>query len=235
MLKDYHKSAHYRRIKELKEGFLEESEELCRETPMGIPNLVKTLRNALPNSSIVSASAGLPQEIMSQLWIAYEPRTFLSSGGYSTMGFAFPAAIGAKLARPDRVTVAVEGDGSFLMNNAELLTAVQLGLPVIVVVLNNHGWISIRDLQMRNFAKRIVGTDFKDRKGRVRTPDFEKLSKSFGAEYFRAESPSERSDKIKSGLKIRDGPVVLEAIVENRFPYSGSKSYGFWDLPSRKD
>jgi acetolactate synthase I/II/III large subunit len=199
---------------------------------MGIPNAVKVMRGVLPRSAIVSVSAGLPQEIMAQLWTAYEPRTFLSSGGYSTMGFAFPAIMGAKLAKPDRTCVAVEGDGSFIMNNAELLTTVQLGLPVVVVILNNFGWISIRDLQMRSFEGRIVGTDFKDKSGRVRTPDFEKLVTGFGAEYFRAESPDQLGKSLSNATKLQ-GPAVVEAIIENKFPYSGSKSYGFWDLPSR--
>ncbi len=230
---DYHKSAHYQRVRQLKEEWIAEIEQLRVQTPMGIPSAVKLMRNVLPKDAIVSVSAGLPQEIMAQLWVSYEPRTFLSSGGYSTMGFAFPAAIGAKLARPDRIAVAVEGDGSFMMNNVELLTAAQLRLPVVVVILNNFGWISIRDLQMRNFQKRIIGTDFKDKNGKVRTPDFEEIARGFGAEYFRADTPEELTRSLSSGIKAVDGPVVVEAIMENKFPYSGSKSYGFWDLPSR--
>jgi acetolactate synthase-1/2/3 large subunit len=149
------------------------------------------------------------------------------------MGFAFPAAMGAKLAKPDLTTVAFEGDGSFLMNNQELLTAVQMKLNVVVVVLNNFGWISIRDLQMRNFAGRIVGTDFKDKDGKVKTPDFEKIAHAFGANYYRANDPAELSKSMADAIKPANGPVVIEAIVENKFPYAGSKSYGFWDLPSR--
>ncbi len=230
---DYHASAHYQRMKQLKDQWLGEIESLRNQTPMGIPSAVKIMRDSIPKSAIVSVSAGLPQEIMAQLWITSEPRTFLSSGGYSTMGFAFPAAMGAKLARPDRVAVAVEGDGSFMMNNVELLTAVQLKLPVVVVILNNFGWISIRDLQMRNFEKRIVGTDFKDRAGKVRTPNFEKIVTGYDAEYFRAENPAELSRSVSLAIKV-EGPAVVEALIENKFPYSGTKSYGFWDLPSRQ-
>jgi acetolactate synthase-1/2/3 large subunit len=229
---DYRESSHYKRIRQLKEAWLHEIEEMRAKTPMGIPNAVKVMRRVLPPTAIVSVSAGLPQEIFAQLWTSYAPRTFLSSGGYSTMGFAFPAIMGAKLARPDRICVAIEGDGSFIMNNSELLTAVQLELPIIIIVLNNYGWISIRDLQMRSFEGRIVGTDFKDKYGRVKTPDFERIVKGYGAEYIRAESPGELEKSLPSGIKI-DSPVVVEAIVENKFPYSGPKAYGFWDLPSR--
>ena len=237
---EYHASAHYARVRSLKEQWLAEIEEMRSATPMGIPAAVKVARAVLPRGAIITLSAGLPQEIFSQLWSAYEPRTFLSSGGYSTMGFAFPAAMGAKLSRPDRVVVAFEGDGSFLMNNAELLTAVQLKLNVVIVVLNNYGWISIRDLQMRNFGGRIIGTDFRDRSGEVRTPNFEKIVTALGAEYKRAETPEalakSLTESTRPGKEGADagGPVVVEAIVENRFPYAGSKSYGFWDLPSRK-
>jgi len=231
--RDYHNSAHYKRMKQLKDQWIAEIESMRTQTPMGIPSVVKILRGALPKSAIVSVSAGLPQEIMGQLWMTSEPRTYLSSGGYSTMGFAFPAAIGAKLARPDNVCVAVEGDGSFMMNNVELLTAVQLKLPVIVVILNNYGWISIRDLQMRNFQGRVIATDFKDVTGKVRTPDFEKIVTGYGAQYLHAENPTELSNTVSQAMKI-DGPVVVEALVENKFPYSGPKSYGYWDLPSRQ-
>ena len=110
-----------------------------------------------------------------------------------------------------------------MMNNVELLTAVQLKLPVVVVVLNNFGWISIRDLQMRNFQGRVVGTDFKDRDGKVRTPDFEKITRAYGAEYFRAENPEGLSKSVSSAIRL-DGPAVVEAVIENKFPYSGSKS-----------
>jgi acetolactate synthase-1/2/3 large subunit len=230
---DYHKSAHYKRIKQLKDEWMKEIEELRTKNPMGIPNVVKLARQVLPKSAIIAASAGLPQEIFSQLWQTSEPRTFLSSGGYSTMGFAFPAIIGAKLARPGNVAVAFEGDGSFLMNNSELLTAIQLKLDVVVVVLNNFGWISIRDLQMRNFEGRIIGTDFKDKDGIVRTPDFEKIASAFGAGYYKADKPIEFTQFLGRAIKPGSGPVVVEAIVENRFPNAGSKSYGFWDLPSR--
>jgi acetolactate synthase I/II/III large subunit len=228
----YKSSAHYRRFRSLREQWLGEIEELRSKTPMGIPNVVKLLREILPRNAIISLSAGLPQEIFSQLWITYEPRTFLSSGGYSTMGFAFPAAMGAKLAKPERLCVAIEGDGSFLMNNSELLTASQLGLPVTIVVLNNLGWISIRDLQIRNFAGRIIGTDFKDRSGSVKTPSFENIAKAYGAEHFRVEEESKLSSAVSSAIKV-EGPAVVEVVVENKFPYSGSKSYGFWDLPAR--
>ncbi len=148
------------------------------------------------------------------------------------MGFALPAAIGAKLALgKGRTAVAVEGDGSFLMNNVELSTAVQLDIPIIVVVLNNYGWVSIRDLQIRRFAERIIATEFRRRDGSPYVIDFEKLTRSFGAEYFRAETPEEYKEALSKALKM-EVPTVVEAVVERRFPHSGTKAYGHWDIPS---
>ncbi|MEM1610417.1 MAG: thiamine pyrophosphate-binding protein [Sulfolobales archaeon] len=230
--KDWRSSQWYRRFRELKERWLSEIEELRSKAPMGIPNMVKILREELPKDTIITLSAGLPQEIFSQQWIAYYPGTFISSGGFSTMGFALPAAIGAKLARPERRVVAIEGDGSFLMNNMELATARQYEIPIMVVVLNNYGWISIRDLQIRSFKERVFTTEFRDRRGRLYTVDFEKIAKAYGVEYIRATSVEEVRQGIRKLLNL-DTPSVLEIPVETRYPYSGTKAYGYWDIPSK--
>lgn len=225
-------SAWLKKFRELKSEWADEMERLRRESPMGIPNLVSIMRRALPRSAIVTVSAGLPQEIMSQQWVAYRPRTFISSGGFSTMGFALPAAIGARLAQPKVPVVAVEGDGSLMMNSVELSTAVQLQMPLVVVVLNNRGWVSIRDLQLRSFRKRTVGTEFFRKDGSEYAVDFEKLTAAYGAGYSRAGTPAEFRKSLGEALSS-DGPVVVEAEVERRFPKSGTSSYGFWDIPSR--
>ncbi|MDA4124897.1 MAG: thiamine pyrophosphate-binding protein [Thaumarchaeota archaeon] len=224
-------SAWVRRVKELKDAWHEEVQKLRKEAPMGIPNVVALMRENLPRSTIVTVSAGLPQEIMSQQWVSYRPRTFLSSGGFSTMGFALPAAIGAKLAQPKTPVVAVEGDGSFMMNNVELSTAVQLQIPLVVVVLNNRGWISIRDLQIRSFRKRLVGTEFRKKDGAEYAVDFEKISGGYGAGYQLASTPGEFRKALREATGS-GGTHVVEAAVERNFPKSGTKAYGYWDIPS---
>jgi acetolactate synthase I/II/III large subunit len=221
-----------KRFRELKEKWEEELERMRKGSPMGIPNVVAMLRARLPRSSIVAVSAGLPQEIMSQQWIAYRPRTFISSGGFSTMGFALPAAIGARLAQPKAPVVAVEGDGSFMMNNVELSTAVQLQIPLLVVILNNKGWVSIRDLQIRSFKGRKIGTEFKRKDGSEYEVDFEKLTRAYGAEYSLATNPAEFRKGVSDAL-ASGGTTVLEAEVERKFPKSGTSAYGYWDIPSR--
>jgi len=230
---NYKETEYFKRISQMKSEWIDEIERLRKEVVMGIPNVVKILRETLSPETIITLSAGLPQEIFSQLWVSYKPRTFISSGGFSTMGFALPAAIGAKLALKDTPVVAIEGDGSFLMNNIELLTASQLELPVVVVVLNNYGWISIRDLQIRNFQGRVIGTEFKNRRNELNAPDFEKVAKAYGAIYFKADDVKEIRSSVQEALKLSDRPAVVEIPVENKFPYSGTKAYGFWDIPRR--
>ncbi len=230
--RDWRSSQWYKRLRELKERWFSEIEELRSKAPLGIPNIVKILREELPKDAIITLSAGLPQEIFSQQWIAYYPGTFISSGGFSTMGFALPAAMGAKLARPDKKVIAIEGDGSFLMNNVELATAKQYEIPIMVVILNNYGWISIRDLQIRSFKERVFTTEFRDRSGRLYTVDFEKIAKAYGVEYIKATSVDEVRQGVRKFLNL-ETPSVLEIPVETRFPYSGTKAYGYWDIPSK--
>jgi acetolactate synthase-1/2/3 large subunit len=225
-------AAWLKRFKELKTKWEAEMERLRDEAPMGIPSVVSMLRSKLPRNCIVTVSAGLPQEIMSQQWIAYNPRTFISSGGFSTMGFGLPAALGARLAQPKLPVAAVEGDGSFMMNNVELSTAVQLQIPLLVVVLNNKGWVSIRDLQLRSFRGRKIGTEFSRKDGSEYEVDFEKLTRAYGAEYFSARSPAELRRGITESL-TSDGTTVLDVEVERAFPKSGTSAYGYWDIPSR--
>lgn len=229
--RDYKKSSWYARLAELKAGWIDELAKMRREVPMGIPSIVGMMREKVPRDAIVTVSAGLPQEILSQQWEVYQPGTFISSGGFSTMGFALPAAIGAKLARPKANVVAVEGDGSLMMNSIELSTAVQLQIPIVVVVLNNRGWISIRDLQIRSFKNRIVGTEFRKADGSDYSIDFEKLAEAYGAEYRRGEDPESFRKGLGEALGM-EVPTVVEAVVEKTFPKSGTKSFGFWDIPS---
>ena len=97
------------------------------------------------------------------------------------MGFTLPAAIGVKLARPDRQVVGLTGDGDFLMTMQEMATAVQLGTPVVLVVANNQGWLAIKDLQMDAYGKkRAVAVDFTTPDGNVYSPDIAAAAKAFG-------------------------------------------------------
>ncbi|MGA1795171.1 MAG: biosynthetic-type acetolactate synthase large subunit [bacterium] len=154
-----------------------------------------------------------------QMWVAHyytftKPRTFLSSGGLGTMGFGFPAAIGAQLSRPDALVIDVAGDGSFQMVSQELATAVQYNVPVNVVILNNQYLGMVRQWQDLFMKKRYSGTCMECQ------PDFVKLAEAYGAVGLRAEKPDELRPVLEEAFAT-DKPVVVDVRVareENVFP-----------------
>jgi acetolactate synthase-1/2/3 large subunit len=143
------------------------------------------------------------------------PRQFISSGGLGTMGFGFPAAIGAKMGMPDKEVFDIAGDGSFLMNIQEMTTAVQYRVGVKVAILNNFFLGMVRQWQQMFFDKRYSSTCLECQ------PDFVKLAEAFGCVGLRAEKPSEVEDVLRESLKIKNLPVIMDFRVdreENVFP-----------------
>ena len=167
----------------------------------------------------------------------YEPKTCLTTGGFSTMGYSIPAAIGAKLGsidigNPDKQVVALVGDGDFMMTISEISMAVQLGLEnIYFVVLNNHGWIAKKDLQQVAFGEdRGYGTAFEDKDGNSYSPDFAKIGKAFGCY---AEKVSKKEDIIPVLERASNSgkPNVIEIEVQRQYPFTGSPAVGWWDVP----
>jgi acetolactate synthase-1/2/3 large subunit len=136
------------------------------------------------------------------------PRTLLTSGGLGTMGYGFPAAIGAQVAYPERTVIDIAGDGSIQMNIQELATAVQYQLPVKIVILNNHCLGMVRQWQELFYDKRYSQSTFEAH------PDFVKLAEAYGAVGLRASKPDEVEDVIKKGLSTPK-TVIMEFIVES--------------------
>ena len=131
-----------------------------------------------------------------------------------TMGFGLPSAVGAKLARPDELVVAVVGDGGFQMTNQELATAVQYGIDVKVVVMNNGYLGMVRQWQEMFYDRAYSEVDISV------APDFVKLAEAYGAAAFRATSPAELADALAKGLS-HPGVAVIDVLVskeENVFP-----------------
>jgi acetolactate synthase-1/2/3 large subunit len=118
------------------------------------------------------------------------------------MGFGFPAAIGAKVAKPESVVVDIAGDGSFMMSERELATAVSENIPVIVLILNNSSLGMVAQWQRMFFGRRYVGTY-------IRNPDFEKLARVYGANGFRAETMDELVKAVREGMSS-DVPTVID-------------------------
>jgi acetolactate synthase-1/2/3 large subunit len=157
--------------------------------------------------AIIVTEVGQHQMWAAQFFKYSTPRTFLTSGGLGTMGYGFPAAMGAKVGRPDKTVINISGDGSFQMNSQELATVVQNDIPVVTVILNNGYLGMVRQWQELFYDKRYSYTFIK---GSV---DFVKLAEAYGALGLRAEKPSEVRPAIEEA--IRSGrPAVVDVIVE---------------------
>jgi acetolactate synthase-1/2/3 large subunit len=142
-----------------------------------------------------------------------KPRTFISSGGLGTMGFGFPAAIGAKIGCPDAIVIDIAGDGSFQMNIQELATAVHYNIPVIVVILNNSYLGMVRQWQEIFYDRRYSYTD-------ITGPDFVKVAEAYGAMGIRVTDAKEVKPALKKAIAAKR-PVVIDFVVEreeNVFP-----------------
>ncbi|TGD87580.1 acetolactate synthase large subunit [Mycolicibacterium sp. CH28] len=151
-----------------------------------------------------------------QMWaaqfISYEkPRTWLNSGGLGTMGFAVPAAMGAKMARPDAEVWAIDGDGCFQMTNQELATCAIEGVPIKVALINNGNLGMVRQWQTLFYEERYSQTDLATHSRRI--PDFVKLAEAYGCVGLRCEREEDVIDVINQARAINDRPVVIDFIV----------------------
>ncbi|WP_246610877.1 acetolactate synthase large subunit [Nonomuraea rhizosphaerae] len=150
-----------------------------------------------------------------QMWasqfIGYEnPGTFINSGGLGTMGFAVPAAMGAKMGRPDSTVWAIDGDGCFQMTNQELATCALEGVPIKVAVINNGNLGMVRQWQTLFYDQRYSNTDLQTTR---RIPDFVKLADAYGCVGLRCERPEDVDATIKKAMEITDVPVVVDFVV----------------------
>jgi acetolactate synthase I/II/III large subunit len=169
---------------------------------MGAAKILRKLRELLPHESIVTTEVGQHQMWASLFFDAIHPGTFFSSTGLGTMGWGFPAAIGAKTARPDVPVVDIAGDGSFNMTENSLATAVLEDLPVIVFLINNYSLGMVAQWQRTFYDRRMVGVDLK------KCPDYVKLAESYGAQGLRAQSMDELDKAIKTALNSDVATVI---------------------------
>jgi acetolactate synthase-1/2/3 large subunit len=152
-----------------------------------------------------------------QMWAAqfvkYErPNAWLNSGGLGTMGYAVPAAMGAKVAQPDRTVWAIDGDGCFQMTNQELATCVINNIPIKVAIINNSSLGMVRQWQSLFYNERYSNTDLHTSVG-SRIPDFVKLAEAYGCVGLRCERPEDIDATIKKAMEINDVPVVVDFVV----------------------
>jgi len=170
--------------------------------------VIEKLYEATGGDAIVTTEVGQNQMWAAQFFKYDKPRTFITSGGLGTMGFGFPAAIGAQVACPKRTVIAVAGDGSLQMNIQELATAVQYKLPVKVAILNNMVLGMVRQWQEFFFDRRYSHTCVSV------APDFVKVAEAYGAVGMRATKPAEVVPVIKEAMKVKDRPVFMDFKVD---------------------
>ncbi|MGC8555763.1 MAG: biosynthetic-type acetolactate synthase large subunit [Conexivisphaera sp.] len=181
------------------------------------PYILRAMRELLPPDSIVTTEVGQNQMWAELYFRVLRPRTFITSGGLGTMGFGFPAAIGAKAARPGVPVVDIAGDGSFMMTMNSLATSIDEKLPVIVVILNNSSLGMVAQWQRLFYNRRYAATLF------GANPDFVRLAESFGAEGVRVYSVDEFRRAFKSAMS-NDVTTVIDVPIhpeEDVFPFVG--------------
>jgi len=169
--------------------------------------VVEKLYELTRGQAIITTEVGQNQMWAAQYYQFDQPNHFITSGGLGAMGFGLPAAIGAQVAFPDATVVDIAGDSSIQMNIQEMATAVQSGLPVKIVILNNGYMGMVRQWQELFYGKRYVSTCMDC------APDFVKLAEAYGAVGLRATKPEEVESTLAQGLKI-PGPVIMDFVVE---------------------
>ena len=153
-----------------------------------------------------------------QMWAAQfidysRPNSWINSGGLGTMGFAVPAAMGAKTAEPERTVWAIDGDGCFQMTNQELATCVINDIPIKVAIINNSSLGMVRQWQTLFYNERYSNTDLHTSHDQTFIPDFVKLADAYGCEGIRCDRAEEVDPTIEKALAINDKPVVIDFVV----------------------
>ncbi|MDW3217379.1 MAG: acetolactate synthase large subunit [Acidimicrobiales bacterium] len=178
--------------------------------------VIEELRDGNPADTIVASGVGQHQMYASQWWKFDHPYTWVNSGGLGTMGFSIPAAIGAKVGKPDSRVWAVDGDGCFQMTAQELVTASVENIPIKVALLNNSYLGMVRQWQEMFYEERYSEVYLQER-----VPDYVKWAEAMGCAAIRVEAPEEVAPAIAKANEINDRPVVVEFVTdagENVFP-----------------
>ena len=169
--------------------------------------VIETMYSITKGDAIIATEVGQNQMWAAQFYTFTKPRTLLTSGGLGTMGYGFPAAIGAQFAFPDKLVINVAGDGSIQMNIQELATVVQNKIPVKVVILNNGHLGMVRQWQELFYNRNYSHTNMEAQ------PDFVKLAEAYGAEGYRISKPDELEDVLRKAL-TSPNPAFIDVMVE---------------------
>lgn len=188
--------------------------------PLMPERILSVVREVLPRDALITTDVGWNKNGVGQQFPIYTPGSILTPGGYCTMGFGAPAALGAKLACPEKLVVALVGDGGFGQNPAVLATAVESGIPVIWVVMNNGAYGTIAGLQMAHYGT-TVGCVFKDPDGAPYSPDFAAIARAYGAEGVQIKSASEFKAVLERAVASNKPFVIDVPMLNNPVPTAG--------------
>ena len=167
--------------------------------------LLEAVRKGMPEDGILISGMTQLGYYSRAHFPVYEPRTFITSSYSGNLGYAYPTALGAKVAQPDKAVVCLSGDGGFMFNSQEMSTAVAHNINVVVVVFNDNAYGNVKRDQMNQFSGRTIGVE-------LHNPDFVKLAEAYGAVGFVANGPDELEATLKKALTL-DSPVLIEVPV----------------------
>ena len=191
------------------------------------PQMIMEAINAEFDACVITTDVGQHQMWATQYLDFGGKKTFITSGGLGTMGFGFPAAVGAKIGNPDLPVLCITGDGGFQMNMQEMATAVTEGAPVIICLLNNQYLGMVRQMQQLFYGKRYEATCLRRRvtcppncKGKNEAcppylPDFMQFAKAYGAHGIRVEREEEIAAALQKARTYTDAPTVIEFMISS--------------------
>ncbi|MBU8790265.1 thiamine pyrophosphate-binding protein [Oceanobacillus caeni] len=191
--------------------------------PMIPQRILKEVREVLPKDAIITTDVGWNKNGVGQQFPVYEAGSILTPGGYATMGFGAPAALGAKVAAPNKTVVSLVGDGGFGQNPAVLATAFEEDIPVIWIVMNNRAFGTIAGLQAAHYGT-TIGTVFK-KDGKEISPDFAAIARAYGIEGIKIQSTEEFKPALEKAVKSNKPTVIDVAMINNPVPTDG-----YWNI-----
>ncbi|GIM46891.1 acetolactate synthase, large subunit, biosynthetic type [Collibacillus ludicampi] len=187
--------------------------------PMRPERILQEVREVLPRDAYITTDVGWNKNGVGQQFPIYEAGTILTPGGYATMGFGAPAALGAKIAQPDKVVVSLVGDGGFGQNPSVLATAAEENIPVIWVIMNNYAFGTIAGLQKAHYGT-THGTVF-HKEGKPYSPDFAAIAKAYGVEGIKIQSADEFKPALKHAIESNKPFVIDVAMLNEPVPTAG--------------
>jgi acetolactate synthase-1/2/3 large subunit len=207
-------SAYRREFKDKNQKYIQDN---C--FPMMPQRILEEVREVLPKDAIITTDVGWNKNGVGQQFPIYEAGSILTPGGYCTMGFGAPAALGAKIAAPDRVVVSLVGDGGFGQNPALLATAFEEDIPVVWVIMNNFAFGTIAGLQKAHFGT-TLGTLF-TKNEQPYSPDFAAIARAYGIEGIKIQAAEEFKPALERAIKANKPVVIDVAMLNNPVPTDG--------------